>query len=139
MPGNYASAYEQLMRIARLPESVIVAQRPVFRTCLACWAGASTTTSTTGIACSCTCRPSAATKQDMEKMMGLDSPVDFVSDESVSLGQRLARLPWLISILVRMALRFANIEHEVTRFIAQFDIAYRRIDRRRFATATFPS
>lgn len=134
---GYASAYEQLMRIARLPESVIVAQRPVLQNLLGLLGGRVYYNINNWYRMLLHLPAFRRNKQDMEKMMGLDSPVDFVSDESVSLGQRLARLPWLISILVRMALRFANIEHEVTEFIAQFDIAYRRIDRRRFATATF--
>ena len=32
-------------------------------------------------------------KSDMEKMMGLQDPVDFVEDEVLTTGEKLARLP----------------------------------------------
>ena len=49
-------------------------------------------------------------KQDMERMMGLDSPVDFIEDQVLSTGQKLLRLPGLLATLVRLRRRFAHIE-----------------------------
>ena len=89
------------MRIARLPESVIVAQRPVLQNLLGLLGGRVYYNINNWYRMLLHLPAFRRNKQDMERD-GLDSPVDFVSDESVSPGQRLARLPWLISILVRM-------------------------------------
>src|SRR5207245_82755 len=75
-------------------------------------------------------------KQDMERMMGLDSPVDFIEDQVLSTGQKLRRLPGLLATLVRLRRRFARIERDVTAFLDDFEAAYRRVDRREFRTAS---
>lgn len=135
--SGYASAYEQLMRIGRLPEAVIVAQPPVLQNLLGLLNGRVYYNINNWYRMLLHLPAFRRNKQDMEKMMGLDSPVDFISDESTSLGQRLRRIPWLISVGVRMVRRFANMGREVEQFITSFDAAYRRIDRRRFPTASF--
>lgn len=135
--SGYANAYEQLMRIGRLPEAVIDAQRPLLQNLLGLLSGRVYYNINNWYRMLLHLPAFRRNKQDMEKMMGLDSPVDFISDESTSLGQRLRRIPWLVSVGVRMVLRFANMGTEVAQFIARFDAAYRRIDRKRFASASF--
>jgi pyruvate,water dikinase len=135
--AGYANAYEQLMRIGRLPEAVIVAQRPLLQNLLGLLNGRVYYNINNWYRMLLFLPAFRRNKADMEKMMGLDSPVDFISDESMSLGEQLRRIPWLVSVGVRMVRRFANMGREVESFITQFDAAYRRIDRRRFPTASF--
>ncbi len=134
---GYASAYEQLMRIGRLPESVIAAQRPLLQNLLGLINGRVYYNINNWYRMLLHLPAFRRNKQDMEKMMGLDTPVDFISDESAGFGERLRRVPWLLSVLLRMGLRFANMGREVEEFLARFDVAYRRIDRRQFASASF--
>ena len=135
--GGYASAYEQLMRIGRLPERVIAEQRPVLHNLLGLLNGRVYYNINNWYRMLSHLPSFRRNKQDMEKMMGLDSPVDFVTDESASLAERLRRIPWLLSVGMRMVVRFASMGREVSRFIAKFDLEYQRIDRRRFVTASF--
>ena len=75
-------------------------------------------------------------KQDMERMMGLDSPVDFVEDQRLTFWQKLARVPRLLVTLLRLKRRFARIDELAQRFLADFEAAYRRIDRKEMARAS---
>ena len=101
---------------------VIVAQRTgLTRTCLACWAGASTTTSTSWYRMLLHLhRPSRRNKQVYGEMKWARlAHVDFVGGEvrSAHEVQRLARLPWLsLDPGLRMALRLpASSERERSR------------------------
>lgn len=134
--AGYANAYEQLMRIGRLPEALIVAQRPLLQNLLGLINGRVYYNINNWYRMLLHLPGFGRNKADMEKMMGLDSPVDFIHDESLGRGEQLRRIPWLISVGLRMVLRFSNMGREVAEFITQFDAAYRRIDRRQFRSAS---
>lgn len=55
-------------------------------------------------------------KADMERMMGLDEPVDFVEDRYKSIGERLALLPSLILNLSRLAIAFLKLPQSIAAF-----------------------
>ena len=74
-------------------------------------------------------------KHDMERMMGLDSPVDFVEDQRLSAGERLRRAPHLLRTAARLLAAFARLDGKVARFLADFDASMARFDRRGFAGA----
>ncbi len=76
-------------------------------------------------------------KADMEKMMGLTDPVDFVEDHTLTWGNKLRQLPRLLATAARMLLAFTRLEREVPRWLDHFERAYARLDRSRFATASF--
>lgn len=59
-------------------------------------------------------------KADMERMMGLQEPVDFVEDHSKSLAQKARVLPRLLATLVRLRYRFSRLERDVKQFQVHF-------------------
>lgn len=57
-------------------------------------------------------------KSDMEKMMGLTDPVDFVKDVNKSLAEKLALLVSLVLNLTRLLLAFRRLSGDVQSFLA---------------------
>jgi phosphohistidine swiveling domain-containing protein len=76
-------------------------------------------------------------KNDMEQMMGLTDPVDFVEDLTLTLGEKLRRLPQLVGTLFRMLSQFRKLERGVPTWLARFETVYGNMDRSRFAGASF--
>jgi pyruvate,water dikinase len=68
-------------------------------------------------------------KQDMERMMGLEEPVDFVRDEALGALERVRRAPALMRALVRLQARFATLPRAVERFMAEFEAVVATVDR----------
>jgi pyruvate,water dikinase len=68
-------------------------------------------------------------KEDMERMMGVEDPIDFVTDESLGAVARLQRIPRLAATAARLALRFATLQGDTARFLARFDATIAGIDR----------
>ena len=59
-------------------------------------------------------------KEDMEKMMGLQEPVDFVEDQSKSVVQKIRMLPRLAITLARLRYRFSRLDQDFKTFQDQF-------------------
>ncbi len=76
-------------------------------------------------------------KADMEKMMGLTDPVDFVKDHKLNRTDKLRQLPRLLSTAWRMLHAFTRLDQEVPQWLNNFERAYARLDRRQFASASF--
>ncbi len=76
-------------------------------------------------------------KHDMEQMMGLTEAVDFVEDLTLSLAEKLRRLPRLVITLLRLLSQFRKLGKAVPAWLARFDSIYAGIDRGRFADASF--
>lgn len=68
-------------------------------------------------------------KQDMERMMGLQDPVDFIQDQVLSWRQKLAKLPMIMGLLLRFPIAFMRMETLVRQFRTMFDREYRAINR----------
>jgi phosphohistidine swiveling domain-containing protein len=133
----YASVYEQLLRVLSLPPARIEAYRPTLRHMLGLIRGRVYYNINNWYRVLLILPGFGRNKQDMEKMMGLDSPVDFIEDTRLTLAQKIARVPRLLLTLLRMKGHFRSIDRAVAQFLADFEAAYRRIDRREFRTATF--
>lgn len=81
--------------------------------------------------------PSFSTnKADMERMMGLQDPVDMIRDRSLSTMEKLARLPQILRALVVMLSHFRRMEQRVSEFQQLFAKQYNRIERHRLHTYT---
>jgi pyruvate,water dikinase len=76
-------------------------------------------------------------KADMEKMMGVTEPVDFVEDEHLTVLQKLARIPMLVRTLVGLVVQIRALEKAVPAWIARFDAIVQNIDRAAFRLASF--
>ena len=64
-------------------------------------------------------------KADMERMMGLEEPVDFIKDRKKSLGQKLALLPQLFINLSKLLFAFSHRRREVASFLSKLENYYR--------------
>ena len=76
-------------------------------------------------------------KADMEKMMGLTDPVDFVVDQQLSRIQKIRHLPRLLATAFRLFRAFSSLDRDVPQWLLDFERAYARLDRQRFASASF--
>lgn len=65
-------------------------------------------------------------KADMERMMGLDEPVDFVKDLEKTTRQKLTMLPGLVVNLSRLLWAFSRLGKRVPAFHARFSRHYHR-------------
>lgn len=69
-------------------------------------------------------------KNDMEKMMGLEDPVEFIQDYDRSVWQKLWALPQLFKTLFFLLLGFSRIDRLVAEFESMFHRHYQSIDRK---------
>lgn len=67
-------------------------------------------------------------KGDMEKMMGITDPVDFIEDKELSLGQKLAMLPNMFKAFGKLLWYFSKIDKVVADFMSDFYKVYNEID-----------
>lgn len=65
-------------------------------------------------------------KEDMERMMGLEEPVDFVQDREKSLSEKAKVLPGLALNLLRLLWAFSRLHKLVPAFHAHFRAHYQR-------------
>lgn len=63
-------------------------------------------------------------KKEMEEMMGLEKPVDFVQGQSFSTQEKMAKLPQMLKLIALMVYRFARMDHLVYEFTVWFDNLY---------------
>jgi pyruvate,water dikinase len=68
-------------------------------------------------------------KADMERMMGVDEPVDFVDDEKTSRVEQLRRAPRMLATALGLGRRFLTIERDARAFLARFDAFEATVDR----------
>ncbi|MFU8803946.1 MAG: PEP/pyruvate-binding domain-containing protein [Bradymonadaceae bacterium] len=135
--GAYASVYEQTMRAVRIPDSVIDAHRDTLRNLIGLVRGRVYYNINNWYRGLLLLPSFGRNKDDMEAMMGLDVPVDFVEDQVLSLSEKLRRLPSMLITFGWLLAGFRSLPKAVPRFLADFDEAYARIDRESFGTASF--
>jgi len=133
----YESVYEQTMRALGLPQSVIEAHRFVLRNLLGLVRGRVYYNINNWYRGLLLLPSFGRNKSDMEAMMGLDVPVDFVEDQVLSLPAKVRKLPRMLMTLVRLLARFRGLPRAVPRFLSEFEAAYRRVNRAGFKTASF--
>ncbi|WP_445495313.1 phosphoenolpyruvate synthase [Photorhabdus sp. SF281] len=59
-------------------------------------------------------------KKDMERMMGLEDPVDFIEDKTPSLSEKIKKLPQMGWALLRLLYAFRTMDQRVELFLEQF-------------------
>ncbi len=76
-------------------------------------------------------------KKDMEQMMGLETPVDFILDLKLSKMQKLQRLPEMIRLMTKLSWEFFRIDSRVKKFRLDFQktVAKVRIENLRWLSA----
>lgn len=79
--------------------------------------------------------PSFSTnKADMERMMGLQDPVDFVEDNNLGFFDKLKKMPALLKALMSFLLSFRKIDKLVADFKSMFQQEYDSVKRERLHT-----
>jgi len=68
-------------------------------------------------------------KEDMERMMGVEHPVDFVQSQILSRNDKLKKLPFMVLLLVRLLGKFARIHSLVRGFQKSFEEEYKKVPR----------
>jgi pyruvate,water dikinase len=126
----YASVYEQTMRAMRVPEAVIAEHRPMLRNLLGLIRGRVYYNLNNWYRGLLLLPSFGKNKEDMERMMGVEEPVDFVTSERVGLRERLRRLPRFALTLGSLLGRFATLPRDTRRFLREFDAAIETVDRK---------
>ncbi|MGZ3440139.1 MAG: PEP/pyruvate-binding domain-containing protein, partial [Polyangia bacterium] len=133
----YASVYTQTLVALGVPPATIAAYQPVLHNLLGLVKGRVYYNINNWYRALLVLPSFGRNKQDMEQMMGLDSPVDFIEDEVLSTGERLRRLPRVGVTLARLLTAFARLDGKVETFLREFDAAMARFDRASLADASY--
>lgn len=75
-----------------------------------------------------------ANKEDMERMMGLQDPVDLVQDVELSFSEKLKKLPQIFRALFKMLTRFRKMDQLVSDFKQFFQAEYHKVEREKLHT-----
>ncbi|MBW2528749.1 MAG: phosphoenolpyruvate synthase [Deltaproteobacteria bacterium] len=135
--GAYASVYAQTMRAVGLPEAVIESHREMLSNMLGLVRGRVYYNINNWYRGLLLLPSFGRNKADMEAMMGLEEPVEFVADQVFTLGDKLRKLPRMLLTLARFLRRFRRLDRDVPRFLADFERAYEQFDRASFEDASF--
>ncbi len=73
-------------------------------------------------------------KSDLERMMGLQDPVDFVEDKRTTLKEKLVQIPSLFKTLLKLLAGFRKMDTLVAEFRAGVRNEYDSVDRQRLHT-----
>jgi pyruvate,water dikinase len=122
----YATVYRQTMRTLGLPAATVAAHEPVITNLLALQQGRIYYNLNNWYRGLLLLPNFSQSKADMERMMGVLEPVDFVRDQRKTLPQRLALLPRLALNLGRLLGEFARLPGRVRAFQARFEAEYQR-------------
>lgn len=130
----YATVYEQTMRVLGIPERTIAAHRDMLDNMLGLIRGRvyyNINNWYRGLLF----LPSFNTnKAAMERMMGLQDPVDLIEERPLTLLEKLRKLPSVLKALVRLLWSFRQMDARVEQFRALFEREYRAVDRTRLHT-----
>lgn len=125
----YATVYEHTMRALGIPERVIVRHRPLLRNLLGLLHGRVYYNLNNWYRGLLLLPSFRRNKADMEHMMGVEEPVDFIPDEEDDTLSRLRRIPRLVHAFLRLSVRFAMLDRDARRFLSQFESTMCTLDR----------
>lgn len=125
----YTTVYTQTLRVLGVKEEVIEAHRDMLENMLAFVRGRiyyNINNWYRGLLF----LPSFSTnKEDLERMMGLQDPVDMIQDQTLTFIEKLKRLPQLLRALTRMLSGFRRMPRMVAEFRQHFEHTYNDFDR----------
>ena len=116
----YATVYTQTMQVLGLPSSVVRAHQEMVNNLLGLVKGRIYYNINQWYRGLQLLPSFQRNKADMERMMGLQEPVDFVEDQRRSFFQRVDMLPRLIVTFGRLLYRFSRLNRDVGTFQAYF-------------------
>lgn len=130
----YATVYEQTMAILGLPKSTIAAQRDMLDNMLGLIRGRVFYNINNWYRGLQFLPGFKSNKAAMERMMGLQDPVDFIEDRALSPAEKLRKLPSMLRALFNLLLSFATMEKRVADFRALFEREYQAVPRKHLHT-----
>ncbi len=122
----YATVYRQTMHALGLPAKIIEQQENVVRNLLGLVRGRIYYNINNWYRGLQLLPSFKQNKADMERMMGLTEPVDFVKDVRKTTAGKLAMLPGLLVNLGRLVWAFSRLKSSIRSFKAHFDAYYTR-------------
>ncbi len=134
---GYESAYRQTMEAMRVPQKEIEEARPMLKNLLGLIRGRVYYNINNWYRGLLALPNFGTNKSEMEKMMGLEDPVDLVEDTVLTLGEKLARLPRMLKTLLIMLREFRRLPITVPAFLGNFDRVYKTVDRDNLKQMTF--
>ena len=130
----YKTVYEQTMRLIGVKGDVIQAHQPMLENMLGLVRGRvyyNINNWYRGLLF----LPSFKTnKADMERMMGLQDPVDLIQDRELTTKEKLARIPQVIRALFSLLSRFRKMDQLVEGFRSMFAEQYASVPREQLHT-----
>lgn len=133
----YARVYEQTLRVFGLSEARIRAHEPLLKNLLGLVRGRVYYNLNNWYKGLQVLPSFGRNKEDMEAMMGVDEPVDFVEDEFLSLKDKLERTPRMLYTYGRLLWLFRQLPNDVPAFLDHFERSYASVDRAAFDRASF--
>jgi pyruvate,water dikinase len=133
---GYYTVYKQMMRVMGIPRSIIQAHEPILRNLLGFIRGRIYYNINNWYRGLLLLPSFQKNKEDMERMMGLKEPVDFIEDQILSSRERWRRLPRLLFALVRLKWRFAGLRRAVPKFLSDFEARYTSVHRASLQTSS---
>jgi phosphohistidine swiveling domain-containing protein len=125
----YASVYEQVIRLLGLPESVMKECRPALRNLLGLVEGRVYYNINNWYRMLLLSPSFHRNKEDMEKMMGLEEPVDFIEGRELTAREKLAQSPRMARAAVNIVRALSRLDASVVAFNDEFEATVRKIDR----------
>jgi len=125
----YATVYEQSLRLAAVPDDVIEAHRPSLANMLGLVRGRVYYNLNNWYRLLALLPSFGRNKADMEKMMGVTEPVDFVADDALSPIEKARRAPAMLRTGARVMREIARLDRSVAEFQARFEAEMARYDR----------
>ncbi|HCS21308.1 MAG TPA: hypothetical protein DIW47_12235 [Bacteroidetes bacterium] len=116
----YAAVYTETMRAMRLPEKRILEYAPVVNELLYSYKGRIYYHIHNWYRGLLLLPSFSKNKADMEAMMGLDEPIDFIKDQSFGPIELFRRMPVLLLTYLRLWIKFRSLDEAAERFRAHF-------------------
>ena len=133
----YQSVYIQTFRVLGLPEAELEVLRPVLGNLLSLIDGRIYYNLNNWYKGLQILPSFGQNKEDMESMMGVEEPVDFIEDEVLSWAEKVGRMPQLLKTWARLQRRFSRLDRDVPEFLARFEELLAGISREQMKEMTF--
>jgi pyruvate,water dikinase len=135
--AGYATVYEVSFRLLGVPEPIIEEHRPVFANMLGLVRGRVYYNLNNWYRVLALLPSFGRNKTDMEKMMGVTEPVDFVVDDHLSAIEKARRAPGMMRTGAIMMRELSRLDKSVDEFQRRIEAEFARYDRASFKTQSF--
>ncbi|MFL5883757.1 MAG: phosphoenolpyruvate synthase [Thermoleophilaceae bacterium] len=128
---SYTEVYTQTFRLLGVPESELEEYRTTLRNMIGLVRGRVYYNINNWYRICLLLPAFNTTAEDMENMMGLEEPVDFVEAQQLTARDKLRRLPRAARVAVKLGREFRRLDRSVDRFLRDFSRRTGEIDRAR--------